>query len=41
MDTGRETFNNTGFTDDVINLDKNENSSHTLALVVDGTNKND
>ena len=41
VDTGRETFNKTGFTDDVINLDKNENSSHTLALVVDGTNKND
>ena len=41
VDTGRENVNKIRVTDDVINRDKTEYSSHTLAEVVDGINKNE
>ena len=41
VDTGMENANNTGVTDDIINLDKTEYSSHSLAEVVDGENRNE
>ena len=41
MDTGRENFNNTRVTDDVISHENTEYSSHTLVEVVDGKHDND
>ena len=41
VDTGRENVKNSRVTDDVISLDKNEYSSHTLTEVVDGKHEND
>ena len=40
VDTGRENFKNTRFTDDVISRDKTEYASHTLTEVMDGKHKN-
>ena len=40
MDILLAALKKTGVTDDVINCDKTEYSSHTLDVVVDGTNKN-
>ena len=39
--TGRENVKKTGVMDDVITCDKTEYSSHTLAEVVDGENRNE
>ena len=40
MDTRRENVSNTRVTDDVINCEKTEYSTHVLAEVVDGEHKN-
>ena len=41
VDTGRENVKKTGVTDDIINRDKTEYSSHALSEVVDGTDRNE
>ena len=41
MDTGSENVKNKEVMDDVINRDNTEYYSHTLAEVVDGTNRNE
>ena len=41
VDTGRYNVKKTVVTDDIIASDKNEYSSHALAEVVDGTNRNE
>ena len=40
VDTGRENVKNTGVTDDVITRYKTEYSSHPLAEVMNGINRN-
>ena len=40
-DTGKENVNKTGVTDDVINRGKTEYSSHALAEVMDGIDRNE
>ena len=41
VDTGRDNVNKTVVTDDIITLDKTEYSSHAIAEVVDGKNRNE
>ena len=41
VEPGRENVKKTGVTDDVITCDKTEYSSHALAVVMDGTNRNE
>ena len=41
VDTGRENTKKTGVTDDIITRDNIEYSSHQLAEVVDGINRNE
>ena len=41
VDAGRDNVNNTRVTDDLINRDKTEYTSHSLAEVVDGKYEND